>query len=30
MAEGRENFLKVFDKKKVDRAEPEDDTPDLS
>lgn len=30
MAEGRENFLKVFDKKQVNRDLPEDDTPDLS
>lgn len=30
MAEGRESFLKVFDKKQVKRTDEEDDTPDLS
>jgi hypothetical protein len=30
MAEGRENFLKVFDKKQVKRTDDADETPDLS
>jgi len=29
-AEDRNSFLKVFDKKQVQRTEDEDDTPDLS